>query len=168
MADLVWDRFGAGVCNYVEPFAGSLAVLLARPDAPQIETVNDLDCYVANFWRGAAVRPYGVAAFADGPVNEADLHARHLWLVNAREWRERMKTDPDHYDVKVAGWWVWGISQWIGSGWCSHPEWRGRAGCDYSRARGIQVASSASYPASQTEACAARSRPGALTRSSNG
>ena len=118
VAHLVWDRFGAGVRNYVEPFAGSLAILLARPDAPQIETVNDLDCYIANFWRALQCDPYGVAAFADGPVNEADLHARHLWLVNAREWRERMKTDPDHYDVKIAGWWVWGISQWIGSGWC--------------------------------------------------
>lgn len=29
-ADLVWARFG-NVPNYVEPFAGSLAVLLARP-----------------------------------------------------------------------------------------------------------------------------------------
>lgn len=27
---LVWQRFGA-VANYVEPFAGSLAVLLGRP-----------------------------------------------------------------------------------------------------------------------------------------
>lgn len=51
-------------------------------------------------------------------VHNCDLHARHLWLVNRREWRERMKTDPAHYDIKVAGWWVWGISQWIGSGWC--------------------------------------------------
>ncbi len=126
VAALVWDRFGAGVRNYVEPFAGSLAVLLARPDAPQIETVNDLDCYIANFWRALQRDPYGVAAFADGPVNEADLHARHLWLVNRREWRERMKTDPAHFDIKVAGWWVWGISQWIGSGWCADKArpWR--------------------------------------------
>lgn len=26
--------------------------------------------------------------------------------------------DPEKYDAKLAGWWVWGISQWIGSGWC--------------------------------------------------
>jgi hypothetical protein len=30
-----------------------------------------------------------------------------------------MKSDPDYYDAKVAGWWVWGLCQWIGSGWCS-------------------------------------------------
>ena len=43
IAPEVWDRFGA-VDNYVEPFAGSLAVLLGRPTVPQTETVNDLDC----------------------------------------------------------------------------------------------------------------------------
>ena len=39
----VWERFG-DVANYVEPFAGSLAVLLGRPTEPKTETVNDLDC----------------------------------------------------------------------------------------------------------------------------
>ena len=43
VADIVWDRFG-DVANYVEPFFGSGAVLLARPHPPRIETVNDLDC----------------------------------------------------------------------------------------------------------------------------
>ncbi len=108
VASLVWQRFG-DVPNYVEPFAGSLAVLLGRPTAPRIETVNDLDCYVANFWRAVAADPEAVARWADWPVNEADLHARHKWLVTRKEWRERMKTDPDHYDARVAGWWLWGI-----------------------------------------------------------
>jgi hypothetical protein len=126
VAEIVWDRFG-DVDNYVEPFAGSLAVLLGRPHGPQTETVNDLDCYLANFWRALGADPLEVAHYADSPVNEADLHARHLWLVNQLEFRERMKTDPDYFDVKIAGWWVWGISQWIGSGWCSRPEWTGRA-----------------------------------------
>lgn len=68
--------------------------------------------------------------YADWPVNEADLHARHLWLVNREGFRERMKTDPDYFDAKIAGWWVWGISMWIGSGWCPRPEWRGRSGAE--------------------------------------
>jgi hypothetical protein len=124
-AHLVWSRFG-DVPNYVEPFAGSLAVMLARPHEPRTETVNDLDCYVANFWRALTLAPDDVAAFADWPVNEADLHARHKWLVGRSEFRERMKSDPDYYDARIAGWWVWGICQWIGSGWCSNPEWEGR------------------------------------------
>jgi hypothetical protein len=27
--------------------------------------------------------------------------------------------DPNYYDSKLAGWWVWGISCWIAAGWCS-------------------------------------------------
>lgn len=138
VAPLVWDRFGADVANYVEPFAGSLAVLLGRPGTPRVETVNDLDCYIANFWRALKAHPAGVEKWADSPVNEADLHARHLWLVNRAEWRERIKTEPDYFDVKIAGWWVWGISQWIGSGWCTNPEWRGRTNAGR-EARGINA-----------------------------
>jgi len=117
-ASLIWPRFG-DVANYVEPFFGSGAVLLARPTAPRIETVNDLDCFLANFWRSIAADPEQTAHFADWPVNEADQHARHRWLVNRVEFRERMRTDPEHYDPKIAGWWVWGLCAWIGSGWCA-------------------------------------------------
>lgn len=78
----IWQRFG-NVNNYVEPFAGGLATLLLRPDFDKnqdfgIEIINDLDCYVANFWRAVSQDSEGVARFADWPVNEADLHARHL------------------------------------------------------------------------------------------
>ena len=118
VADLVWARFGQ-VRNYVEPFAGSLAVLLGRPapfDGP--ETVNDLDCYLANFWRALAHDPEAVAEAADWPVNEADLLARHKWLMAQDQFKARMKADPEYCDARIAGWWVWGICSWIGSGWC--------------------------------------------------
>lgn len=116
----VWRRFGR-VPNYVEPFAGSAAMLLGRPGGAQgIETINDADGLLSNFWRALAHDPRAVAHHADWPVNEADLHARHLWLVGHRERiTERLMGDPDWYDVKAAGWWVWGYCAWIGSGWCS-------------------------------------------------
>ena len=108
--------------NYVEPFAGSLAVLLARPDDRWLtgaETVNDVDCYLENFWRAVRADPDAVAEEADRPVNETDLLATHIWLVNAgRERIEKLESDPDYYDVKVAARWVVGINSWIGSGWC--------------------------------------------------
>jgi hypothetical protein len=121
VADKVWAALG-DVDQYVEPFAGSLAVLLGRPawHGGTCETVNDADQYLANFWRALEHDPDAVAAYADRPVNEADLFAIHLWLVN--EGRERiaaMNADPNFFDAKVAGWWVWGINAWIGSGWCS-------------------------------------------------
>lgn len=42
--------------HYVEPFAGSLAVLLAKPPAA-METVNDLDGRIMSFWRVLRDRP---------------------------------------------------------------------------------------------------------------
>lgn len=42
--------------HYVEPFAGSLAVLFAKPRS-RMETVNDLDGELMNFWRVLRERP---------------------------------------------------------------------------------------------------------------
>ena len=114
----VWRRFG-DVPNYVEPFAGSLAVLLGRPsfEGNRIETVNDIDGHLANFWRALQAAPDEVAYHADWPVSELDLKARGDWLYyrpDARAWVERLRADPDYYDAKSAGWWVWFASCWIG------------------------------------------------------
>ena len=119
-AETVWPAFGR-VDNYVEPFAGSAAMLLAAPpDAARIETINDFDGFVANFWRAVSHAPDAVAHAADWPVNEVDLMARHSWLVRHRQpITEQLCADPDWYDARSAGWWVWGICNWIGSGWCS-------------------------------------------------
>lgn len=119
----VWERLG-NVSNFVEPFAGSLAVLLARPVEHEwwkrIETVNDADCYIANFWRALQIDPYEVAREAAWPVNQADLTARHLWLVRERStFSEQVMSDPFFYDSRVAGWWLWGICSYVGADWCT-------------------------------------------------
>ena len=116
----VWQRFGYDVQNYGEPFCGSLAVPLGRPGgAGPNETVNDKDGFVCNFWRAIQADPEAVAHYADWPVNENDLHARHAWLKPRRaELSARLEGDPDYFDAKIAGWWVWGISVWIGGGFC--------------------------------------------------
>lgn len=142
IAELVWSRFG-NVPNYVEPFAGSLAVLLGRPNPPRTETVNDKDAFLSNFWRAVQFDPETTARWADWPVSEADLHALHRWLVTTGAARlELVKTDPFFYDPQVAGWWVWGLCSWIGSGWCAQrrngdqPEQRphlGNAGMGINR-----------------------------------
>lgn len=118
VASVVWQRFGA-IKNYVEPFFGSGAVLLGAPEPCAVETVNDKDGFIANFWRAVQTDPDAVARWCDWPVNEADLAARHYWLVT--EGRDRLAGllgDPGGYDAQVAGWWVWGCCAWIGGGWC--------------------------------------------------
>lgn len=129
VASHVWQGLGV-VDNYVEPFAGSLAVLLGRPKQYHakvpVETVNDADGFIANFWRATAKDPEGVASFADNPVNENDLHARRKWLAARRQSLvEKLEADPEYFDVEIAGYWVWGISCWIASGW-PDKEWRKR------------------------------------------
>lgn len=115
----VWCRFG-DVKNYVEPFFGSGAVLLSRPHAQHTETINDKDRFIANFWRAVRCAPEDVVKWLDWPVNEVDLTARHMWLLNeGAAILARCDGEPDFYDAKVAGWWCWGACSWIGSGWCS-------------------------------------------------
>lgn len=136
VAHLVWERFG-DVPNYVEPFFGSGAVLLARPhwdtgrgcwrNEPFVrkETVNDVDARVSNFWRALAADPGGVAREADWPVHEADLAARHRWLRERHEGlRAEIYADATYFDVQAAGWWLWGLSASIATAWQRHSEQR--------------------------------------------
>lgn len=118
IASVIWDGFGA-VDNFIDPFLGSMAVLLGRPNPQGVETVNDLDSMIANFWRAVKADPAAVADHANWIVNETELESRHYWLVT--EGRKRLAeilVDPDAFDAKIAGWWVWGQCCWIGSGWC--------------------------------------------------
>lgn len=117
--ETVWAAFGT-VQNYVEPFFGSGAMLLGAPDGKRVETVNDFDGMVANFWRAIAADPEAVAHHADWQCNEIDLFARHSWLVRQIDaLRSNLEAAPDFYDAKIAGWWCWGACNWIGSGWCA-------------------------------------------------
>lgn len=124
IAPVVWKRLG-DVEYYIEPFFGSGAVLLARPYSKYIgsighEIVNDMDGMVSNFWRAAAKDPEKVAHYADYPVLEPDLHARHGYLVKRRKGlTAKLMGDKDYYNAKLAGYWVWGMGAWIGGGFCS-------------------------------------------------
>jgi DNA adenine methylase len=124
VAPEVWRRFG-DVKNYVEPFFGGGGVLLNRPvwGGNRIETVNDLDSLLVNFWRAVKFHPRKLATAANYPVSALDLHARHNWLVRRRtEITEQIRSQEAWCDPRVAAWWVWGISQWIGGGWCAGPH----------------------------------------------
>jgi len=126
VAGVVWERFG-DVKRYVEPFFGSGAVLLGRPewhlrsDAPRFEFANDKNGFVANFWRALQCEPDTVAAHADYPVFENDKHARHAWLMSHKaDLVAKLEGNPDYYDAKIAGWWAWGASISIGGDWCNN------------------------------------------------
>ena len=56
IADAVWTHVGY-VDHYIEPFCGSMAMLLKNPRPPKIETVNDADGLLVNAWRGIQLDP---------------------------------------------------------------------------------------------------------------
>jgi DNA adenine methylase len=118
----VWKRLGSPT-QYIEPFCGSAAVLLAAPRPASLEVVCDASGFIANFWRAVKHQPAVVAEWADYPVSHVDLGARHVWLMEQRERVGEALSDCDWPgDPKVAGWWLWGQCCWIGSGWA---DWRG-------------------------------------------
>lgn len=87
--------------HYCEPFGGSAAVLLNRPPAP-VETYNDLDSEVVNFFRvlrdqqDDLIRAIGLTPFAreelrvatqEDPENLSDLERARRFFVRARQVR---------------------------------------------------------------------------------
>jgi len=95
-----------------------------------------------------------VAQWCDDPPSEVDLHARHLALLASEaELSGRLMSDPEHYDARLAGWWVWGACCWIGSGWCSGkgPWVAGKTGLVKAGTRGQGIAEALSALAVRLE-----------------
>jgi hypothetical protein len=121
---VIWAALG-DVCHYVEPFCGSCAVLLRRPHecnrAYYSETVNDSDGLLVNALRAIQLQPGATAAAASWFVSEADLMSRHLAIVRWQQERdmERLMADPLYCDPTIAGYWIYGMSCWIGGGFAS-------------------------------------------------
>ena len=124
IAPVVWQAFG-DVGGYIEPFAGSAAVLLARPPftGRRVETLNDADGWLVNTWRAIKLSPNEVAKHLDWPLTEIDLHARLAWLQARRDadliaWLEG---DPEHHDAKAAAWWLYVTCGSIGAAFGNGP-----------------------------------------------
>lgn len=108
--------------HYVEPFAGSLAVLLAKPPA-RMETVNDLDGDLMTFWRVlrdraadlervCALTPHARAEHtaACAPADDEVERARRVWVrltqgragtLRSTGWRHHQ--DPGGSSVSMTG-----------------------------------------------------------------
>lgn len=125
-AAAVWSALG-DPGGYVEPFAGSAAVLLSRPPVKgrRAETLNDADGWLVNAWRAIRLDPAAVAFHAYGPVTEIDYHARLAWLQERRtpDLAAWLEGDPEHHDPRAAGWWLYVLACGIGDPFGPGP-WR--------------------------------------------
>src|SRR5262249_19249782 len=116
VAPVIWHHLG-DVRHYLGPFAGSLAVLLARPHRPRVETVNDADGHLVNVYRALVADPRTVVQYARWPVSSVDLWARHDTLCRERDaLTTQLIADHRFYDAELAGLWVYCRSTWAGSG----------------------------------------------------
>lgn len=128
-APVIWEALGDPM-HYVSPFCGSLAVELLRPHPCNrqyySETANDQDGLLVNALRSIRFSEDATAEAASWYVSEADVMARHLHILQWRQAREveRLMADWQYHDPVIAGFWLYGLSAWIGSGWCSgHGPW---------------------------------------------
>lgn len=118
VAGKVWDALGDPP-RYIEPFAGSLGVLLARPGERDGfgEIINDANGHIVNVWRAIRRAPDEVAWWLAGPATTADLNARHAWThTEGAELVAAVFTDADHYDAKAAAWYIYGLA------FAAHPR----------------------------------------------
>jgi DNA adenine methylase len=119
IAHIIWTAMG-DVKHYIEPFCGSAAVLFARPNYDSVkhaEAVCDKDGMICNVWRSLQFAPDEVARWCDWPVNHADLSARRKKLIeNEQSLLEKLIADDEYFDAKLAGYWIWAESCWIGGG----------------------------------------------------
>lgn len=103
--------------HYVEPFAGSLAVLLAKQPS-KLETVNDIDGDLMLFWRMLRERPDDLAAVAaltphsraehlaardlDGAPDELE-RARRVWVLLSQGRTGTLRTTGWRFYADPAG-----------------------------------------------------------------
>lgn len=106
IVDEIWRRLG-DPAYYYEPFAGSLSVLLNRPQPGRYEYAGDIDPMIVNFLRAAKWGAGEVAKWADYPPSSIDLEARIAWLKERRTTLSQELTDAAFFDAKCAGWYAW-------------------------------------------------------------
>lgn len=131
VADKVWEALG-DCLHYMEPFCGSCAVLWLRPNynpLKHLETINDADGHIANVWRSMKHSPKETAEYAINPVNHADLSARRRFIIQGESnLLQNLIADPYYHDPEMAGFYIYCMSIWIGSGLTTPPKNEGRIG----------------------------------------
>lgn len=114
IAAVIWERFG-NPSYYYEPFGGSMACLLNRPESTtrtRYEHVGDSECMIANFFRAAKfANPVELARLADWPNSQIDLVSRAEYLAKQRgRLHDGLMSDPKWYDIECAAWYAWMMS----------------------------------------------------------
>ena len=102
VAHEIWKRFGH-VSIYLEPFAGSAAVLLSCPYTIQTEILNDKYSLITNFFRAAKYAPKQTARYARNLISETELHAIQDYLISQKDLlTKKLEDDLEYFDPPQA------------------------------------------------------------------
>jgi site-specific DNA-adenine methylase len=119
IAPEVWSLLG-DVQVYIEPFCGACGVLLGRPanHRGSLEVVNDCSGLLVNMWRAMRHSPRETAFFAFGMNSEIDYHAIYSYFntFDYASFVQRLETEPEFCDPKMAGWYIQLNTLQIGNG----------------------------------------------------
>lgn len=104
-AKQIWELLGDPK-HYIEPFAGSCAVLLSRPHdyTQRYETINDYDAYLTNLLRAIKLDPEKLFEHVDAtPANRIECAAlRKEAHTEEENLRELIEADRTYCDVDTA------------------------------------------------------------------
>jgi hypothetical protein len=99
----------------LNPYRGDVSavvdavVAIAAGGGSSVEIINDRDPDVANVWRALRSAWEELADICDGPIDDCDKWAVEHDLVHgpgAAEFRARMQTDREFFDVRRAACWI--------------------------------------------------------------
>ena len=135
VAHEIWARLGA-VRNFVDPFVGSAAVLLARPlPFDGVESVGDIDGHLVNVWRSLKHSAEKVAWHLMDPPNSIDMQTRRAAL--RLDLVQDLLSDPEWHHPRMAAYWIYNqscftVADTKDTGPCTPRMWRNGMGvCAY-------------------------------------
>lgn len=97
-------------------FLGEREVIALETDTHTF-IAEGLASHNCNVWRALKSNPDEVAKWCDWPVNHADLCARRTAMLKKEpDLLKRLIEDDRYYNPRIAGYWIWAASCWIGSG----------------------------------------------------
>ncbi len=130
IAPQVWEFFGARIKNYIEPFAGGMAILLARPNPSLVveerfvETVNDKDALVINAWRAMKhANPRELAELVETINSQQHLDSfkkdvyENYYMLN-----RLIRSGTERYHPYLAAMWIAGMKNAIGAGFANTAD----------------------------------------------
>jgi site-specific DNA-adenine methylase len=111
----VWELFDSEKTKvYIEPFAGSGAVLFSRPFVHGYEVINDKDINLLNLYRAIKYKPEELVFYLHNLKSAIDASSYKLYIKNNPLQLDEFAKDPEFCSPKMAGYFCLWLSASLG------------------------------------------------------